>query len=397
MTQLNEASSTQKTLPKVLFVDDDVNLLQGLRRGLRGDFTVEVSEGAEQGIAKIDAGGNYAVIVSDMRMPGMDGVDFLSTLTKKAPDPIRIMLTGNADQETAVEAVNKGHVFKFLNKPCDMELLKSTLHEAASVYNAKKIETDLLNKTLAGAVKVLLDVLEIANPTIFRRACAMRDVAENVARDLGSRKTWEVKIATLLSGVGWMSVPPHVLDKIVQNIDLTEQEMAFVSSQAEVGWELLKDVPRLEGAAEIIRFQGVSFDGSNGGTEHGISGEGIPLGARILNVLNAITPFGINAKCDMSVCRSLSLDDGKYDPLVVSAVNTYLQEHEEARAEDPPEVIEILPGRLLPGDVLDADLITDDGAMLLAAGQELSAMQIAKLRNHPKFQAATNTVRVLRI
>lgn len=397
MSQLNEMTSKQKALPKVLFVDDDTNLLQGLRRGLRNDFSVDVSEGAEQGIAKINAGGNYAVIVSDMRMPGMDGVDFLSTLTKKAPDPIRIMLTGNADQETAVDAVNKGHVFKFLNKPCDMELLKSTLHEAASVYNAKKVENDLLNKTLAGAVKVLLDVLEIANPTVFRRACAMRDVAENVARDLGSRKTWEVKIATLLSGVGWLSVPPHVLDKMVQKTDLTEQEKLLVKSQAEVGWELLKDVPRLEGAAEIIRHQDVFFDGSNGGADHGISGETIPLGARILHVLNAITPFGINAKCDMSVCEALSLDDGRFDPLVVSAVLTYLREHEEARAEDPPEVIEILPARLLPGDVLDADLTTEDGAMLLAAGQELSAMQIAKLRNHPKFQAATQAVRVIRL
>src|SRR5438552_1794684 len=91
--------------------------------GLRPRFSIDTALGGEPALALIASQGRYAVIVTDMQMPGMDGVEFLMQARQKAPDTVRLMLTGNADQKTAVEAMNKGHVFQFLNKPCPPEML----------------------------------------------------------------------------------------------------------------------------------------------------------------------------------------------------------------------------------------------------------------------------------
>ncbi|MDH3748454.1 MAG: response regulator [Gammaproteobacteria bacterium] len=104
---------------KILFVDDEPNVLQSIRRSLRKQFDLDTAEGGEEALRMLKANGTYAVIVSDMRMPGMNGVELLSQARKDSPDTVRMMLTGNADQQTAVDAVNHGDIFRFLNKPCE--------------------------------------------------------------------------------------------------------------------------------------------------------------------------------------------------------------------------------------------------------------------------------------
>src|SRR5262245_27435755 len=99
---------------KILCVDDEPNILEGYQRSLRKDFQIEIATGGTEGLEAMTRNGPYAVIVSDMRMPGMDGVQFLSRVKDISPDTVRVMLTGNADQQTAIEAVNEGSIFRFL-------------------------------------------------------------------------------------------------------------------------------------------------------------------------------------------------------------------------------------------------------------------------------------------
>ena len=101
---------------KVLCVDDDANILSGIQRNLRKQFELETAIGALPALKLIENGCPYAVIVSDMQMPGMNGVEFLNIVRQKYPDTVRVMLTGNADQKTATDAVNRGQIFQFLNK-----------------------------------------------------------------------------------------------------------------------------------------------------------------------------------------------------------------------------------------------------------------------------------------
>src|SRR4051812_10280575 len=94
---------------RILFVDDDPNILAGYQRTLRKRYSVATALSADEGLALIESDGPFAVVVADMQMPGTNGIQFLRKAQEKAPDSIRLMLTGNADQKTAIDAVNEGH------------------------------------------------------------------------------------------------------------------------------------------------------------------------------------------------------------------------------------------------------------------------------------------------
>src|SRR5580693_9859098 len=112
---------------KILMVDDEDAVLVGYQRMFRNEFQIETAPGGAAALSALEATGPYAVVVSDMRMPEMDGVHLLTKIKQLAPDTIRIMLTGNADIQTAVSAVNEGSIFRFLTKPCEKETLGKAL------------------------------------------------------------------------------------------------------------------------------------------------------------------------------------------------------------------------------------------------------------------------------
>jgi DNA-binding NtrC family response regulator len=149
---------------RILLVDDDANILQGYQRALRKQFVLEPALSGEEGLEAVRAQGPYAVVVADMQMPGMNGVEFLARVKEIAPDTVRMMLTGNADQQTALEAVNEGHIFRFLTKPCSPDLLAKMLGAGLKQYGLVMSERDLLAKTLRGSIQVLTDVLGLVNP-----------------------------------------------------------------------------------------------------------------------------------------------------------------------------------------------------------------------------------------
>ena len=121
---------------RILCVDDDANLLESYQRQLRKRFHVETALSGEEGLAAIQRGKDYAVVVSDMRMPHMNGVEFLSKVREIAPRTVRIMLTGYADTQTVRDAVNDGQVFRLLTKPCPRETLATVLEAALDEHRA---------------------------------------------------------------------------------------------------------------------------------------------------------------------------------------------------------------------------------------------------------------------
>lgn len=381
---------------KILFVDDDPNLLSGIRRQFRRRYEIDCAEGGREGLDKLANGSDYAVVISDMRMPEMDGVEFLATVARKYPDPTRIMLTGNADQNTAVDAVNRGHVFSFLNKPCAPEDLSRAIDTGLEQYRLKTLEKDLLERTLAGSVKVLLDVMRVASPLAFGRSCALRDLALEIARSMGVQNLWEIRIATLLSSIGWVSVPEHVLEKVTRNLPLTDEERSLVARQPEVAYELLKQVPRFEEIARIIRYQNVDFEDAGTVLGEEMAEEELPLGSRILHVLNAMVPINQTRPPSIAALDTLVDDGTKFDPAVLLVTRDVLESDAFAPTGDQTTLIEVSPSRFLPGDVLEEDLVTVDGALLLSAGNELSVFHITKLRHHPKYGDIVDTVLVKR-
>src|SRR5690606_21232193 len=126
-----------------------------------------------EGLALLGNGEGYAVVVADMQMPEMDGIEFLTRVKEIAPDIVRIMLTGNGDQITAIEAINKGSIFRFLSKPSAH--LVETLQEALRQHQLITAERELLENTLHGSIKMLSEILALAEPKLFGQAQWLRD------------------------------------------------------------------------------------------------------------------------------------------------------------------------------------------------------------------------------
>jgi response regulator RpfG family c-di-GMP phosphodiesterase len=233
-------------LEKILCVDDEPNILQAYERALRKDFHIETAADGELALELIKSGGPYAVIVSDMRMPGMDGVQLLASARALAPETVRIMLTGNADQHTASEAVNEGHIFRFLNKPCTPETLKTSLLAGIQQYHLIRAEKDLLEKTLIGSLQMVTDILSMVNPTAFGRASRVRRLVKQLSAILKAEDAWQIEIAAMLSQIGCVTVPEETLTRAYEGKYLTTDELQMIENSPKVGHDLISRIPRLE-------------------------------------------------------------------------------------------------------------------------------------------------------
>jgi DNA-binding NtrC family response regulator len=163
-----------ENLPRILCVDDDSNLLDGLTRSLRGHYRVETATDATVALENLKTVEPYSVVISDQRMPRMDGVTFPANIRGLAPATVRVLLTGQADMESAIAAVNEGNIFRFLTKPCSTTVMLKTLSACIEQHRLILAEKVLLEQTLRGSIKALIDILSLANPIAFGRATRVR-------------------------------------------------------------------------------------------------------------------------------------------------------------------------------------------------------------------------------
>jgi DNA-binding NtrC family response regulator len=193
---------------KILLVDDDTNILDGYRRSLRGQFLMETAPGGEPALKLAVENGPYAVVVSDMQMPGMDGIQLLSRIKGLSPDTIRIVLTGNAEIGTAINAINEGSIFRFLTKPCSQEMMAKTLTAGLMQYRLVTAEKQLLEQTLSGSIQVLTEVLSLVNPAAFSRAERARRYIHHIVTSMKLRNPWQYEVAAMMSQLGCVTLVP---------------------------------------------------------------------------------------------------------------------------------------------------------------------------------------------
>ena len=248
---------------KVLIVDDDANLLSSLQRKLRGRFDVATTQSWAEGITALKEEASFSAVITDYRMPATDGIQFLAEALKVAPDTVRIMLTGRADLQVAIDAVNRGYLFRFLTKPCSKEDLILALDAAVEQNRLVKAERDLLDKTLKGSIKVLIDVLSMASPLAFSRSSRIREIAKRLAVRLNIDDSWEVELAAGLSQIGCITIPTDTLQRKYQGKTLGEDEKEMFQAHPQIGHDLLVNIPRMEGIAEGIAYQEIQFDGED--------------------------------------------------------------------------------------------------------------------------------------
>lgn len=377
---------------KILFVDDDPNLLAAVERNLRLRFNLTTAPGAEAALAKMAADGPFAVLVADMQMPGMNGVQLLAEAQKRHPETVRLMLTGNADQHTAIEAVNKGHIFQFLTKPCPMEALTFALQAGLRQYRLITAERELLEKTLNGSVKLLADVLSLVDPLSFGRGEALCSYMRAYVKSLTLANSWEFEIAAMLSQIGAVTIPPAIIEKSRAGQDLTGMEKEILSRIPKAGADLLANIPRLETVARTVLYQQKHYDGS-GVPANVVRGEDIPIGARILKVLIDLLELEAQKMPKDAALALMQQRMGWYDPRVLDATfacfDIYLPDI-SAKSQGQPVAVKDLQ----IGQIILADIRSESGKTIVMARSRITPVLLARLANFARFSPIQEPVYV---
>jgi len=364
---------------KILFVDDEENVLSAMKRHFRKQYTVSTASSGAQALQMITDEGPFSVIVSDMQMPEMNGVQFLEAAQKLSPESVRLMLTGNADQKTAVDAVNRGAVFSFYTKPCSQELMSQALIKAIEQYRLITAERELLEGTLNGSVKLLMDMLSMVAPEAFGKTLALQEMAEKVSEIMQLKDPWDLKLAVMLSNIAYVTLPPETLAKISSNIALTQQEEEMVAGLPEVGKNLISNIPRLEHVSEIVFYQHKSFNGS-GFPADTRKGKDIPQESRILKVLADLESYMSQGRSYRHALKRMISDDGVYDPVVLKVVASML-ENDDGMPHSNTAVDTTLNG-LRAGNILLSNIETVEGKVLFSAGHKITETILQRLLNY---------------
>lgn len=381
---------------KILIVDDEPNILSALKRQLHGTFPVHTAVGPMEGLKMIEEEGPFSVVVSDMRMPEMDGIDFLCKVQEKDTNAIRIMLTGNADQETAIKAVNEGSVFRFLTKPCSKEELTSSISVALQHHKLMLAEKELLEQTLAGSVKMLVDIVSCLDPERFKDTARIRGWLKVIGSKLNMEDRWAFGMAVMLATVGEITLDEELAAKVRLGSDLTPEEQETVDHVPDVAKRLIGNIPRLEPIANIVYYQKKGYDGS-GVPMDDVAGDKIPQGARILRILNDFALWETKLKNFGAAFQEMHKNSAFYDPDILKTIETLLLEHGSAGKDGKAQHLSLGIYALRPGDILEEDMTLSDGKLLLASGSSLTEVLIEKLINVKKMGGDMKPVRIMRM
>ncbi len=363
---------------KILFVDDDSNILQGYKRILHKNFDIHIALGGEEAIEVITKEGGFAVIISDMRMPGMDGVEFLALAKELSPQSVRVMLTGDAGQGTAMDAVNEGMIFRFLTKPCSVEEIARTLDAAIEQHLLITAEKQLLEETLSQSLEVLVDVLALVNPAAFSRSTRVKRLVREVAVRLGITNLWEIEIAAMLSQIGCVTVPENIFRKIANCVPLSSKELTLYYRHPQIGYELIARIPRMKTVAEIIAHQNFRQCDYEAG-ETPLLGSSTIRCAQILKVILDFDKLLYLGNSPHEACREIALHEDWYDSTVLKAVKELL---DEKVAEYRTERIVVKDLKL--GMLLEEDIWVTDGTEIIERGREVNLFLMAQLKSYVK-------------
>jgi response regulator RpfG family c-di-GMP phosphodiesterase len=375
-------------MEKILIVDDERNILEAFQRQLRKHYQIEVAEGGAAGLEVIADRGPFAVVVSDYRMPGMDGTRFLAKVKVQSPESIRMMLSGQADLPAIVEAVNQGEIFRFLTKPCPPEIFHQSLEAGLTQYRLIRAEKELLEQTLTGCLQALSDVLSFVNPEAFGRASRLKRYVLKVAEEMGLAEVWQLEVASSLSQIGCVILPDQILQKINAGKSLSSHEFQAFHQHPVTGADVVRNIPRMQEVADIIEYQHKHFDGS--GTPHNArQEEDIPLGARLLKVANDFDSLQIQDLPRHEIFENLEARKGWYDPVVLQAFKTAFAPSDQVRVE------KVSLSDLRLNMVLAEAIVDTKDNILVAKGQELTDWMVTKLKDMSSSREIKEPIRVL--
>jgi response regulator RpfG family c-di-GMP phosphodiesterase len=376
----------------ILAVDDETFVLNAYQRNLGDQFEIVTAESPELALEQMRSK-QFAVILSDLKMPGMDGIEFLAKAKELQPDAVRIMISGHADMTDAINSVREAEIFRLLIKPCPTEELAQNLESAIKHHRLIVAEKALLEQTLNGAIHTLTDILSIMDPEAYGQAQLRSRLMRSLALHFKA-EPWEFEIAALLAEIGRATLPPLLNEKIRRKEKLGEAERLLQERVPEFSAHLLAKIPRIEGAARAILYQNKNYDGSGFPLDE-TEGNAIPLGGRCLRSVNALMAMHRQGFKARDALTSLKMGPERYDPAVVTALFKCTDELDAARqnsGQKGPQ--QMLLKNLAPGMSLMADIKTAEGMVVMGSGTKLSQVTIKRIQNFAQLNPIVEPILV---
>jgi len=356
---------------KILCVDDEESILKGFQLNLRNKFELHLASDGLEGLELFKNEGGFSVVLSDMRMPRMNGAEMLAAIKKIDPEVVTVLLTGHTDFESAMAAVNEGNVFRMLSKPCPPEILKKVLQDAVIQYDLITSRRILLDKTLRGAVDALAQSLATTQPLFFGRAQRVRRLANGLSEEIQLKDSWRVGVAAIFSQLAYLSIPPHLSESVYHRKDLKPETKAMVRDLPEETLKIIDLIPGLEDVREILQRIDIQpqFELDDG--------SGVRTAASIIRVGLDYDYYQELGHEDSLIVKTLQSRTETYDPNIVDALAKFL----DADAHSF-KLEEIDTRNLAEGMRLDEDLLLDGAMLIAAAGSDIDRSLLKIIRNY---------------
>ena len=359
---------------KILLVDDEPAFLTGYKLILPETLEADTAVGGERGLAAIRDHGPYAVVVSDMRMPGMTGVQFLAQVRQAAPDTVRIMLTGYSDVSAAMDAVNQGNIFRFLAKPCEQEVLSNAITSGLVQYRLVTSEKDLLENTLMGSIKVLTDVLSAVSPEAFGKSIRITRYVRHLVTKFHLPSSWCFEAAAMLSQLGCIILDPELIQAAYVGTHLSAENRVRFEAHPGVAREFLANVRRLEPVAWMISQQLIRGTPQKPPQLSKFPAELLSIGAKMLKVAVAFDNLRMKGLSNEEALLRLRYRS-EFDRELVDALADMKGE------ESQMELRKVPISTLTVGMILQQDVRNHGGVLLVAKGQEVTRPLLVRLEH----------------
>jgi response regulator RpfG family c-di-GMP phosphodiesterase len=359
---------------RVLFVDDENEVLEGIRRLLRNQVELETASSGAEGLRLLRETGPFALVVSDMRMPGMSGVQFLMKVREHNPDIVRLVLSGQADLQATIDAVNQGHIYRFLTKPCPADLLRAAIEDGLKQHRLIVAEKELLEQTLSGCVRMLIEVLGMVSPTASTRASRLQRYTIELAAALNLPGRWQWGLAAFVSQIGCVGLPRDILSKVDAGQTLTDDERQLHESHPQVAERLLAAIPRLQDVAAIVtaQFGVLSFAGK---PENLREWDDRSIGQLLLRTAFEFDRLILKGTSRNTAVAAMSASKLGLPAGVMNALRSLVPANRERVLR------QIHVKDLAPGMVLDEDLVSPKGIRLVPAGHDVTQTLIVRLKS----------------
>jgi len=421
---MQDASSPAGASATLLFIDDESNILAALKRLFRPlGYNILTAESGAEALALLEKE-SVDLVISDMRMPQMNGAEVLEQVRNRWPNVVRILLTGYADLTSTVAAINRGEIYRYISKPWDdndivlivrdalerrhliaekarLEALTLRQNEELKQLNAGledkvRQRTEELRAAMASlaqahehlkkdyfaTIQVFANLMELRKGAMAGHSRRVAQVCRSIARQMGlsENEIQTIEAAALLHNIGKIGLPDRLLDHPYFDLPYAERT-EFDKHPLRAAAALMALAPLVQ-AAELIRHHREHYDGM--GNRSGLRGEAIPLGARILSVASDYDALqeGLLGHERMMPEQALdTIDKGggmRYDPAVVGAFRRVVGSsghygHIEAE-------FQVTSNQLHEGMLLTQDVITGDGMLLLLKDTVLNAAHIREIR-----------------